>query len=249
MIHCLAEGFPDPVIEWKRSTIMSASMNQRSLLSSSSSSTSSSSLSSPNTFKAIAFDGKFLKVESNSSLEIKHIDKSDEGYYMCKATNGLGSVSKMVSLSVKTPAHFKEEFRVETVSKSSPLVITCEALGDKPLSISWKKDGQLVHNPSLSGTQQLNSLDSLRESPSTSSSLSIISDNRYVISESITDQGLTSQIKVESADRRDSSLYTCSCSNAYGSDEINLQVIVQGMFACSSSSILSCYVDCTLSYS
>ena len=249
MIHCLAEGFPDPVIEWKRSTMTSSSMNQRSLLLSSSSSSStmmmpsssgtSSSLtspqssltapSSPSSFKSIALDGKFSKLESNSSLEIKHIDKSDEGYYMCKATNGLGSgISTVVSLVVKTPAHFKEEFRVETVAKSSPLIITCDALGDKPLSVSWKKDGQsLAVNPSSNRIQEGNS-DSFREA--LPSALSIISDKRYLISESITDQGLTSQIKVESADRRDSSLYTCTASNAYGSDEINLQVIVQGMF-------------------
>ena len=255
MIHCLAEGFPDPMIEWKRSTM--PSMNQRSslLLSSSSSSSSSSpflasvvsspvssssssltslpsssmtSTSSSSTFKPIIFDGKFSKIESNSSLEIKHIDKSDEGYYMCKASNGLGSgISTVVYLAVKIPAHFREEFRVETVAKSSPLVITCEAIGDKPLFVSWKKDGQSFAVNPLSRVQST-LLDS--SSSSSSSSGAVISDKRYVITETITDQGLTSQIKVESADRRDSSLYTCLASNAYGSDEINLQVIVQGMY-------------------
>ena len=181
LINCQAEGFPDPVIEWKKS-------NTRSLSGS---------------YRPIIYDGRLHKLE-NGSLEIKHVDKLDEGFYMCKATNGIGSgISTVVQLSVRTPAHFKEEFRVETVQKSHPLVVRCEAFGDKPLAITWKKDGQ----PFAAST-----------------------DKRYLISETISESGLTSQIKVDSADRRDSSLYTCITSNSYGSDEINLQVIVQGKF-------------------
>lgn len=184
MIHCASDGFPDPAIEWKRST-------SRSLSSS---------------FRGITLDGRFSRTE-NGSLEVKHVDKSDEGYYMCKASNGIGSgISTVVQLSVRTPAHFKEEFRVETVAKLSPLSVKCEALGDKPISIEWKKDGQLFAG-------------------------SPVTDKRYLISESISDRGLTSEIKVDSADRRDSSLYTCIARNAFGSDEINVQVIVQGMCA------------------
>lgn len=94
---------------------------------------------------------------------------------------------------------------METVAKSSPLSVRCEALGDKPLAIQWKKDGQAFGSGSS------------------------VSDKRYLISESISDRGLTSEVKVDSADRRDSSLYTCVATNAFGSDEINVQVIVQGM--------------------
>lgn len=194
IIHCSAEGFPEPVIEWRKQS------PARSLLKGSPSSL---------TFKPINFiDGRLHRLE-NGSLEIKHVDKSDEGNYMCKATNGIGSgISTVVTLTVRTPAYFKEEFKVETVVKSSPLVIKCEAMGDKPLSISWKKDGQLF----LSGS---------------------LNDKRYVFTEIITESGLTAQVKVDSSDRRDSSLYTCIATNAYGSDEINLQVIVQGTIVAS----------------
>ena len=182
MIHCSSDGFPAPTIEWKRST-------SRSLSSS---------------FQGITFDGRYTRAD-NGSLEVRHVDKTDEGYLMCKASNGLGpGISTVVQLSVKTPAHFKEEFRVETVAKSAPLAVKCEAQGDKPITIHWKKDGQAF-------------------------AASHLTDKRYLISESISDRGLTSEIKVDSADRRDSSLYTCVASNAFGSDEINVQVIVQGM--------------------
>lgn len=183
MMQCAADGFPEPTIEWRRST--------------------SRSLSS--TFRAVTFDGRFSRLP-NGSLAVKHVDKSDDGYFMCKASNGIGSgISTVVQLSVRTPAHFKEEFRVETVPKSRPLSVRCEALGDKPLAIQWKKDGQAFGSGSA------------------------VSDKRYLISESMSERGLTSEIKVDSADRRDSSLYTCVASNAFGSDEINVQVIVQGM--------------------
>ena len=166
---------------------------------------------------------------------------------MCKASNGLGSgISAVVYLAVKIPAHFREEFRVETVAKSSPLVITCEAIGDKPLFVSWKKDGQSFAVNPLSRVQSTLNLDT--SSSSSSSSGAVISDKRYVITETISDQGLTSQIKVESADRRDSSLYTCLASNAYGSDEINLQVIVQGMY-CLLSLVPSNFPACLSSFS
>lgn len=223
MLHCLSEGFPDPVIEWKRSTSLSKSIHSLSSSSSSSSGLDGSSTSTT-TFRPVVLDGRFSRLD-NATLEIKHVDKSDEGYYMCKASNGIGSgISTVVHLAVKTPAHFKEEFRVETVAKSSPLTITCEAIGDKPLTISWKKDGQAFVVPSTSSPTASGNGNTTR----TVSASSSHGDRRYTITETLTDTGLTSTVKVDSADRRDSSLYTCLTSNAYGSDEINLQVIVQG---------------------
>ena len=39
---------------------------------------------------------------------------------------------------------------------------------------------------------------------------------------------LSSSLRIRSVDRRDSSLFTCSARNPYGSAELNLQLIVQG---------------------
>ena len=44
----------------------------------------------------------------------------------------------------------------------------------------------------------------------------------------MTDEGVTSEVHIQSADRRDSSLFTCVAQNAYGKDEMNIQIIVQG---------------------
>lgn len=46
----------------------------------------------------------------------------------------------------------------------------------------------------------------------------------------MTEEGVVSTLKVDSVDRRDSSLFTCTASNGFGSDDTNMQVIVQGKF-------------------
>lgn len=179
MIHCQSDGFPEPLVEWKRA--------------------SNSSRNSP--YKTITGDGRLHRLE-NGSLEIRSVDKTDAGFYMCQASNGIGAgISAVVELQVRTPAHFLDEFKVETVRKGSAMSVKCQALGDKPLTVHWKKDGQ---------------------------PFAVGSDKRYQIRETITDEGISSQLQVDAADRRDSSLYTCTASNGFGSDETNLQVIVQG---------------------
>lgn len=42
-------------------------------------------------------------------------------------------------------------------------------------------------------------------------------------------EGITSELVIESIDRSDSALYQCITSNAYGRDETSIQVIVQGI--------------------
>lgn len=40
--------------------------------------------------------------------------------------------------------------------------------------------------------------------------------------------GITSEVTIISADRRDSALFSCTASNEFGRDETNFQVVVQG---------------------
>ncbi|GFW05532.1 transposon Ty3-G Gag-Pol polyprotein [Trichonephila clavipes] len=81
----------------------------------------------------------------NGSLSIRNVEKTDEGFYMCQATNGIGSgISTVISLNVRVPAHFKEEFMAETVRRGEKVVVKCQAFGDRPITITWKKDGQLL---------------------------------------------------------------------------------------------------------
>lgn len=86
-------------------------------------------------------------------------------------------------------AHFESKFRAETVRKGHEARLRCEAFGDKPVSISWMKD----------------------KLP-----FSIKDDPRYVQTENVLSEGLSSEILIRNSDRRDSALFTCLASNSYG---------------------------------
>lgn len=42
--------------------------------------------------------------------------------------------------SVAVPARFEEKFTMQTVRRGETATLKCEAVGDKPLSITWTKD-------------------------------------------------------------------------------------------------------------
>ncbi|GBL99245.1 Transposon Ty3-G Gag-Pol polyprotein [Araneus ventricosus] len=121
ILNCVADGFPKPQILWKRAedTLQSD-------------------------YNTLLTDAH-IHTLPNGSLSIRNVEKTDEGYYMCQATNGIGSgISTVISLNVRVPAHFKEEFMAETVRRGEKVVVKCQAFGDRPITITWKKDGQLL---------------------------------------------------------------------------------------------------------
>ncbi|GFR13705.1 down syndrome cell adhesion molecule-like protein Dscam2, partial [Trichonephila clavata] len=121
ILNCVADGFPKPQIQWKRAE--------------------DTLQSDYNTLLTDAHIHTLL----NGSLSIRNVEKTDEGFYMCQATNGIGSgISTVISLNVRVPAHFKEEFMAETVRRGEKVVVKCQAFGDRPITITWKKDGQLL---------------------------------------------------------------------------------------------------------
>lgn len=98
------------------------------------------------------------------------------------------------------PPRFTTKFRSETARLGEESSLKCEAIGDNPMEIKWHID-----------KQPLNTAD----------------DSRYEITEEISESKLTSTIKIESAKRRDSALFTCLVTNAFGQDETNIRLIVQ----------------------
>lgn len=177
LLNCKANGFPKPQIIWKRAE---------------------GSLTSD--YKTLLTDAH-IHMMSNGSLSVRHVEKSDTGYYMCQASNGIGSgISTVVKLTVRVPAYFKEEFKAETIRKGENIRIKCQAFGDRPLSVTWRKDSQVLD-------RQIN--------------------RKYMVEDTLTDDGMTSELNIPSADRRDSSLFTCTAANTYGKDDLNIQIIVQ----------------------
>lgn len=52
-------------------------------------------------------------------------------------------------------------------------------------------------------------------------------DQRYSIREQTLAEGMVSELGIERTIRQDTFIFTCSATNAYGSDDMNIQLIVQ----------------------
>ncbi|XP_075741847.1 cell adhesion molecule Dscam1-like [Rhipicephalus microplus] len=177
VIDCQAEGFPPPRIWWEKS-----------------------SAARPTEYKAIISNSHIHTLE-NGSLMVREAERNDTGFYLCQASNGVGSgISKVIELKVHVSAHFKNAFNLKTLRKGNTARIKCEVFGEKPLSISWSKNGQ---------------------------SISAKQDQRFEIKTSETEDSVQSQLEIHAVDRRDSALFACHGSNKHGKDETRTQLIVQ----------------------
>ncbi|XP_035230454.1 Down syndrome cell adhesion molecule-like protein Dscam2 isoform X5 [Stegodyphus dumicola] len=141
-----------------------------------------------------------LITSTNGSLIFTALEADDEGEYKCEAKNDVGdNLEKVVAISVQVPARFDEKFTVVTVKKGDSASLRCEAVGDQPLSVIWKRDGKELRK---------------------------INGGRYEIFETLTPKGLKSELVLREADRTDGQLYTCLTENPYGKDERSIKLLV-----------------------
>lgn len=139
----------------------------------------------------------------NGSVVFAHVRKENEGHYMCEAKNGIGSgVSKVVFLKVNAPARFPQKNRQLRVVKGERAHLQCSATGDTPMEMTWRKEGQEI----LRGGG---------------------GDRKYTMREQKLAEGMASELGIERTARGDTATFTCSAANAYGRDEMNVQLIVQ----------------------
>ncbi|KAL3225999.1 hypothetical protein MRX96_025279 [Rhipicephalus microplus] len=173
VIDCEADGFPKPRIRWTKAEGEAA-----------------------RDFKPV-MSSAHVQVFENGSLAINDAKEEDAGFFLCQATNGVG---QGLSKVVKVAAHFKTKFAAEMVRKGQTTRLKCDAIGDKPMGVSWMKDKQPV-------------------SPK--------QDPRYELVETVQTTGITSEIIIRQTDRRDSALFTCLATNNFGQDDTNIQLIIQ----------------------
>ncbi|KAK2587184.1 hypothetical protein KPH14_002930 [Odynerus spinipes] len=181
VLHCHAEGFPPPAITWRRATGKK-----------------------PGNYHDIASHEhtQNLQIHSNGSLVFGRVQEDHEGFYLCEALNGIGAgLSKVVYLTVNVPAHFVDKHRNQTARLGSNASLRCEAKGDHPLKISWRKGGLQIE-PALS-------------------------DYRYTLKEENTTDGLISVLGFVSTSREDSGRYFCIATNSYGRDEMTIHLYIQ----------------------
>lgn len=103
-------------------------------------------------------------------------------------------------LCFSAPAHFIQKSKTVQVVKGEQAHLQCSVLGDNPMEISWKMAGQHISN----GV-----------------------DQRYSIREQQLLEGMVSELGIERTIRQDTGIFTCSATNAYGNDDMNIQLIVQ----------------------
>ncbi|KAJ8967482.1 hypothetical protein NQ314_002796 [Rhamnusium bicolor] len=176
-VECKADGFPKPVVTWKRATGVS-----------------------PGDYKDFKPNNPDIKVE-DGTLTINNIQKTNEGYYLCEAVNGIGSgLSAVILISVQAPPQFEVKYRNQTSRRGDPAVLQCEAKGEKPIGILWN-----INNKRLEPK----------------------GDNRYTIREEILPNGVLSDLSIKRTERSDSAIFTCVATNAFGSDDTNINMIVQ----------------------
>ncbi|XP_067203911.1 cell adhesion molecule Dscam2-like isoform X2 [Linepithema humile] len=180
-LHCHADGFPPPLVTWRRG-----------------------SGKQPGNYHDIASHEHMqdLRIHSNGSLVFGRVQEDHEGFYLCEAVNGIGAgLSKVVYLTVNVPAHFVEKHRNQTARLGSNASLRCEAKGDHPLKIVWKKASSQL-DPKLP-------------------------DYRYTLKEDNTTDGVVSVLGFLSTSREDSGRYFCIASNAYGRDEMTIHLYIQ----------------------
>lgn len=78
--------------------------------------------------------------------------------------------------------------------------LSCAATGDTPMEIMWKMGGQYIIPDN---------------------------DQRYSIREQPLAEGMVSELSVQRTIRQDTGVFTCSATNAYGSDDMVIQLVVQ----------------------
>ncbi|XP_076322350.1 cell adhesion molecule Dscam1-like isoform X2 [Tachypleus tridentatus] len=145
--------------------------------------------------------GPDFQVFENGTLRLAHTKLQDRGHYLCQANNGVGSgLSKVVHVTVHVPAHFEMNEKTITVNKGKETKLLCEAIGDKPMAIIWNQNNHPL-NP--------------------------LSKKRYALNEKLTKVGMESEVTIFESQRSDTGSFVCLVTNAFGQDEIRLQLIVQ----------------------
>ncbi|XP_070549947.1 cell adhesion molecule DSCAM-like [Ptychodera flava] len=175
-IPCSAAGAPTPTIQWKKAVGPGAS-----------------------NFVALPTYQR-IRVSERGSLTIIGAQKEDSGYYLCHIGNIVGSDSKTAMLTVYIPAYFESHMETKEVRKTEAVTLTCEVKGHRPITVDWKKNGELYTN---------------------------LETSEYQIRTSNEGDIVVSTMKILETKRGDTANYTCHAANGYGSDVKQFNLVVQ----------------------
>lgn len=78
-------------------------------------------------------------------LEILNLQQSDQGIYLCKASNSVGTATCCSELRVVDKPNFVKSFESITIAVGNPLRLECHVDEDIGVSIIWMRDGKKLH--------------------------------------------------------------------------------------------------------
>jgi Down syndrome cell adhesion protein len=140
-----------------------------------------------------------IHVLENGSLSIRSVEEKFQGFYICDASNGVG---RPLETSAKLFVHSVPQLRVQQkqiiIRKLAQTQFSCTAIGSPPLTLQWLKNGYL-----------LNSID------------------RYIVREEVKLQEKVSIIIINQVMRNDTGIFTCLAINLFGSESLDINVIIQ----------------------
>ncbi|CAG9760391.1 unnamed protein product [Ceutorhynchus assimilis] len=175
LIPCLAKGFPEPTTSWLKGYSKSTD------------------------YRPISGVHRVAQL-GNGSLWFEAVTSQDEGNYLCRATNGIGSgLGKVIYVAVKEPARFDIPYKNVSVKRGAEITLICHVHGDVPIEIAWNfNDSPLdLHKLRFSHV-------SLKE-----------------------EKEMKSQLTISRTDREDSGIYKCIAENDFGRSEHIINLAVQ----------------------
>ncbi|XP_017957799.1 Down syndrome cell adhesion molecule-like protein Dscam2 isoform X3 [Drosophila navojoa] len=178
MLHCQAQGVPTPSIVWKKATG-----------------------SKSGDYEEVR-ERPFTKLLGNGSMLLQHVKEDREGFYLCQASNGIGTgIGKVIQLKVNSSPYFSSTSRSVTVKKGDTALLQCAVSGDKPINIVWMRSGKNTLNPST--------------------------NYKISVKQEATPDGVSAELQIRTVDATDSGPYFCRASNLYGNDQQLVQLQVQ----------------------
>lgn len=135
------------------------------------------------------------------SYVIESMDTADEGRYFCRATNSLGTAEASVEVNMLVRAKVVQLPSEKRTLEGRTLISTCDVIGVPEPTIEWRRQGR--QRPYILGAQP---------------------DETGVTIDQIR---RTSRLIVYSVSRSHADNYTCTASNAVGSDTRTMTLIVE----------------------
>ncbi|CAH0562134.1 unnamed protein product [Brassicogethes aeneus] len=177
LVDCLAKGSPEPQITWLKGQ-GKISTDYQPLLS---------------------FHSRAALL-ANGSMWLESVSSQDEGHYLCRATNDIGSgLGKVIYVGVNEPARFDLATKNVSTKRATSAVLMCHVYGDNPIEVLWTLNGNRID----------------------------MNNYRYTVSNSKTENGMKSVVTISRTDREDSGVYKCLAENAFGRSEHVINLAVQ----------------------